>query len=122
MNNTLKIIAASAVTSIGLAFAASAERIDNEGPAICEGQMFGGDYLAIPHPSYAGITTDILNLAIGDTIVANIDDQGPFHLVTPINQGTDCNDFMRELMDTGLFESIEPNWILGIGGPGPDFY
>lgn len=120
MNNTLKTAATSAVLSLGLAFSAQAERINTEGPFTCEGQMFAGDYIAIPHPSFAPITTDVLNLAIGDNIVANIDDSSYFLQITPVNPSTDCDDFMRDLMDTGLFKSVEPNAIVGFDGPSID--
>lgn len=121
MNNTLKTAAASAVLSLGLAFSAQAERFNNDGPLTCNGQMFAGDYLAIQHPSFAPITADMLNLAIGDNVVANIENNSSYFLqITPVNPSTDCDDFMRDLMDTGLFKSVEPNAIIGFDGPGID--
>lgn len=114
MNNTLKTLATSAALSISLAFTAQAERINIEGPFTCEGQMFGGDYLAIQHPSFAPITADTLNLALGENMIASVEGSSSFLQITPINPGRDCDDVIQDLMNTGLFKSVEPNSIISI--------
>ncbi|MFP4314273.1 MAG: hypothetical protein ACLFR0_08095 [Alphaproteobacteria bacterium] len=121
MKNSVTALGSAAVLSLGLAFSAQAERINNEGPLVCEGQMFGGDYLAKARNGLPNISADLLNIALGEAKVAAVEDHGAFLQITPINQGDDCNDFMDALESTGLLDYVEPNWVLGFNQPSITF-
>lgn len=121
MGQILKTAALAASISIAAAFAANADRTDTDGPLMCEGQMFAGDYLATPNTD-TPITADLLNIALGESLVSEVSGNEYFLQITPVDLTMDCDDFMQDLMSTGLFKNVSPNAILGIGGPGPDFY
>lgn len=116
MGQNFKTVALAATLSIGTAFAAHAERLGTDGPQMCEGQMFAGDYLATPSVE-TPITADLLNIALGESLVSEVSGNEYFLQITPINPTIDCDSFMEDLMDTGLLDNVEPNWIVGFGNP-----
>ena len=118
MKNTLTTLGASAALSMGLVFAAQAERINTEGPYACNGQAFAGDYLAQSSLNDGELSADLVNVALGETLVSDVTDHGSFVEISLINPGRDCDDVMQDLLDTGLFDSVSPNWIMQINGPG----
>lgn len=114
--NILKTIAASAAVAFGLAAAPSAAQQPGSSALICQGQLFGGNYIVDPHPSFAPLTAENFNAAARETLVATVQILGGSNLlITPVDVTMPCEDFMEKIGDTGLVKNIGPNWMAGIG-------
>lgn len=123
MKPSLKAAGVAAALTLGATFSAQAERLDADNATICQGQMYGGDYIATFNPTFAPVEPMHFNLPNGEDLVADIQPlSGNAFLITPSNPNRDCDSFMADMKQNGIIQSIEPNWILGIGGPGPDFF
>lgn len=84
----------------------------------CNGAMYSGEYIAAFHPSFAPITKDDLNAALGRDAVADLRPlSGNTFLIQPAISGEDCNAFMKAVQGTGLVRYVEPNYIVGINPP-----
>ena len=82
----------------------------------CNGAPFSGEYIVQPVPSFAPLTKENFNQAAGEQIVADVK-HGSFLLVTPVNPQEDCREFMDKMKRTGLVQSIDPNYRVGIPTP-----
>lgn len=83
----------------------------------CEDQFTSGQYIAKHHPSFAPITAEQLNQAIGEDLVATVRSLSTnlnLLIIVPENPKADCTQFMNKLKDTGLFEYIQPDYIVTI--------
>ncbi len=119
MKPSLQTVTTAAALSLALTFSAQAERFNTDGPLTCQGQLFDGGYIATSENEKLKLSADLLNIASGKNLVSDVTNlSGNVVLITPLNPSTDCNDFMKSLTDTGLIKNIEPNYMVGIDGPG----
>lgn len=115
---TISSMAASAALAIGLAFGAAASNAQTAPQmGTCDGKPFAGDYIVVPHPSFAPMTKEMFNIAAQETLVGKLETlgvSGSYLVATPTDSSMDCKDFMKKMRDTGLVKDIEPDWLIKI--------
>ena len=104
-----KITATFAAVAMAITMGATTAQADNTSIASCKGQPFTNDYIITPYPTFAPLTAHDFNAAAGSTLVKDITNG---NVITPFNPDADCKAFMKKIINTGLVQNIEPNYIM----------
>ena len=120
-NNLLKLAGIALSASLIFSQASAGQLNENtSGPLTCNGNLYGGDYIATLNTDSPELTADLFNIAAQQQLVDQIEPLGRTSiLITPSFIGQDCHEFMDDIKDTGLVRSIEPNYIQGFGSVSP---
>ena len=118
MKPSLKAAGIAVAITLTSAFTAQAGDFSPENSTICNGHMYGGNYIANINSTATPVDPMHFNIPAGENLVANVESLGGnYVLITPSNPNRDCDSFMNQIKENDLIQSIEPNWIQGFDDP-----